>query len=323
MLVLAMEVVLRARAESMAAPAASSSAASNDRPARDASIETTGASNTERTLERLESWFQAEIVRPHESRALGNASRSANAAGSRAETAAQWVLPSRHLQAKERVAIYSRMYFSRLVECLQADYPAVAHLAGEHAFEKLARAYLLHHPSRHYSLNPLGAHLPEFLAGRVRVPRRPLLHDVARLELLMTEVFDAAQSPVLKSTDLGSIAPEAWESARPRLIDAMRLATFDHRANAIVTAARQGEPLPDLSRRKTWVAIYRKDYVVWRMELTQPMHAALSAFAERKTLHAAIEAGARMFRGTPQELEGQISGWFAEWVGEGLFSSIE
>jgi hypothetical protein len=81
--------------------------------------------------------------------------------------------------------------------------------------------------------------------------------------------------------------------------------------------------LPDLARKKTWVAVYRKDYVVWRMELTQPMHAVLSAFTEQKTLHEAIEAGARAFRGTPQELEGQISGWFAEWVGEGFFSAIE
>jgi hypothetical protein len=276
-----------------------------------------------RDLARLESWFQSEIVRPHETLALGNASRAARTAAPRPEIAADWILPSRHLKPKERVAIYSRMYFSRLLECLETDYPALAHLAGERAFAKLARAYLLHHPSRHYSLNALGAHLPEFLAGPVRIAHRPMLQDVARLELLMTEVFDAPRSPVLKSQDLASIAPEAWATARPRLIDALRLATFDHRANAIVSAARQGEKLPDLARKKTWVAVYRKEYVVWRMELTPPMYAVLAALAEHKTLHESIEAGASAFRGTREELEGQISGWFAEWVGEGFFSAIE
>jgi hypothetical protein len=277
----------------------------------------------ERSLESLEHWFQGEIVRPHETRARSNASRSKLASAPSPADAKHWILPSRHLRPKERVAVYTNMYFARLLECMQVDYPAVAHLAGERGFEKLVRAYLLRYPSRHYSLNMLGARLPEFLAGSVRVPRRPLLHDIAGLEQLMTEVFDAPQSPVLKSSDLAGIAPETWEKARPRLIDALRLASFGHRANAIVTAARQGQTLPELTRKRTWVAVYRKDYVVWRMELTQPMHAVLSALAEHKTLREAIEAGAKVFRGSAEELQSQIFGWFAEWVGEGFFAAIE
>jgi hypothetical protein len=277
----------------------------------------------ERSLDELERWFQGEIVRPHEARARGNAARSASTAKPVPVSAKEWILPSRHLRPKQRVAIYTDMYFARLLECMQVDFPAVAHLAGERAFEKLVRAYLLRYPSRHYSLNVLGSHLPEFLAGSVRIARRPLLCDVARLEQLMTEVFDAPQSPVLKSSDLAAIPTEAWESARPRLIEALRLAPFDYRANAIVSAARKGETLPELARQKTWVAVYRKDYVVWRMELTRPMFAVLSALAERKTLREAIEAGAQVFRGSAEELQGQIFGWFAEWVAEGFLSAIE
>jgi hypothetical protein len=285
-----------------------------------ASVEST---DEERSLDRLERWFQGEIVRPHEARARGNASRAKLSEQSPAAEAKQWILPSRHLRPKERVEIYTRMYFSRLLECMEVDYPAVAHIAGEHAFEKLVRTYLLRHPSKHYSLNALGARLPEFLSGSVRVARRPLLRDVAHLEQLMTVVFDAPQSNVLKSSDLAAIAPEAWENARPRLIEALRLAAFDHRANAIVTSARQSQTLPELTRKKTWVVVYRKEYVGWRMELTQPMHAVLTAMAERKTLREAIEAGAGVFRGSPEELQAQIFQWFAEWVGEGFFTAIE
>jgi hypothetical protein len=279
--------------------------------------------NEARTLDELERWFQGEIVRPHEAKALGNATRSRLSAAPLPEPAKDWILPSRHLAPKERVAVYTRMYFSRLLECLQADYPSVMQLAGERGFEKLVRAYLVRHPSRHYSLNPLGARLPEFLSGSVRVPKRPLLRDVARLELLMSEVFDAPESSVLRSSDLATIVPEKWDDARPRLIDALRLAEFDHRANAIVTATRKGETLPELSRKKTWVVVYRKEWVVWRMDLTQPMFAALSALAARKTLSEAIECGARVFRGGADELPAQIQQWFAEWVSEGFFTAID
>jgi hypothetical protein len=277
----------------------------------------------DRDLQALENWFQDEIVRPHEAKALGNAQRSRLTAADAPVPAKDWIRPSRHLRPKERVAIYTRMYFARLLECMQSDYPSVAQIAGERGFEKLVRNYLLRHPSRHYSLNPLGARLPEYLSGSVRVRKRPLLRDVAALELLMTQVFDANESPVLKPSDLAGIAPEAWENARPRLIDALRLAAFDHRANAIVTATRQGQTLPELTRKKTWVVVYRKEYVVWRMDLTQPMYAVLSALAERKTLHEAIEAGAKVFRGSAEELQAHIFQWFAEWVSEGFFTAIE
>lgn len=279
-----------------------------------------------RTLATLEHWFQGQIVRPHETRALGNAARAQRtAAPSDAEQvdAREWVLPSKHLRPKQRVDIYSQMYFARLLECMHVDYPALAKIAGEKTFEKLVRAYLLAHPSRHYSLNMLGARLPEFLSGPVRVPRRALLHDVAKLEQLMTVVFDAEPSNVLRPSDLAGMAPEAWENARPRLVHALRLAAFDHRANAIVTAARQEQTLPDLGRARTWVAVYRKDFVVWRMELSQPMHAVLHALSERATLREALEAGAKLFRGGADELQKNVFGWFSEWVGEGFFSAIE
>jgi hypothetical protein len=312
----------RAPVDSRAMKNASTKNDSTNEDARENAAIGGGSPSEARSLDALENWFQAEIVRPHEAKALGNASRAKIASDAPA-LAKDWILPSRHLRPKERVAVYTRMYFSRLLECMQADYPSVAQLAGEHGFEKLVRAYLLKYPSRHYSLNLLGARLPEFLGGSVRVPRRPLLHDVAELELLMTEVFDAAESRVLASSDLAAIAPETWANARPRLIDALRLGAFDHRANAIVSATRQGETLPELSRKKTWVVVYRKAYVVWRMDLTQPMHAVLTALAARKTLCEAIEAGATVFRGSAEELQAQIFQWFAEWVAEGFFTAIE
>ena len=272
----------------------------------------------EHSLDGLERWFQDEIVRPHES-----ASKGAKRDGPRAPRAQDWILPSRHLRPKERLDIYSRMYLLRLHDCLSSDYPAVARLCGEQGFERLVRAYLRHHPSRHYSLNVLGRHLPEFLAGDVRIPRRALIADVARLELAMSQVFDAPQSRVLTPADLALVSAAAWEDAHPRLIDAFQVHAFDHRVNAIINAVRRQENLPNLGRAQTWVAIYRKEFVVWRMDLTEPMYAVLHALHERRSLRDAIEDGARSFEGTPEQLQTHIFGWFAEWASEGFFSAIE
>ena len=139
-------------------------------------------------LDDLERWFQGEIARPHEGRTLPKLERRA-AASAR-------ILPSQHLAPEERVAIYADMYFARLLECLADDYPAVKALIGPIGFEKLVRAYLREHPSRHWNLNVLGRKLPEFLAGDVKLPRKALVLDVARIECAMSVVFDAPQIAV-------------------------------------------------------------------------------------------------------------------------------
>ena len=261
-------------------------------------------------LPRLERWFQGEIVRPHEG-------------GRRAAAVESLILPSRHLSPAERLGIYGSMYFARLHEALREDYPAVAKVAGHAVFERLARAYLARHPSRHYSLNFLGRKLPEFLEGPVRVPRRALLADVARVERAMSEAFDAQASPGLTPARMGLIPPAAWETGRIRMVESLRLLALSHRANAIVSACRKDRPLPTRERKRTWVAVYRKEWTVWRMDLTEPMHAVLSALSAGRPLGAALASGAGSFRGTPAELPAEVHRWFREWATAGLFAALE
>jgi hypothetical protein len=263
-----------------------------------------------RALPRLERWFQGEIVGPHEDRAGGKA-------------AAAEILPSRHLAPEDRLGIYSEMYFLRLHDCLVEDYPAVVKLAGGPAFGRLARAYLKTFPSRHYSLNVLGRKLPEFLDGPVRIPRRAVLADVARVERAISESFDAEVSPSLAPADLALIPPAAWESGRIRLTESLRLLALSHRANAIVSACRQDTPLPPLGRAKSWVAVYRKEWTVWRMDLTEAMHAVLSALHEGDPLGRALAQGAESFPGSAEEMQAEVHRWFREWATEGLFVALE
>ncbi|MFN0244641.1 MAG: putative DNA-binding domain-containing protein [Planctomycetota bacterium] len=267
-------------------------------------------------LEPLQSWFQAEVVRPWEK------TPSKGVAPAKA-AAKEWVLPSRTLAARERVAIYARMYRLRMLEALHTDYPALARLSGDDGFERLARAYLRAHPSRHPSLNFLGRKLPEFLATKGGLSRRALLADVATLENAMSEVFDAPRETSLSSADFARLTPEQWTSARLRLPQAFRLLALKHAANAIVTAVRQQQALPDLRKKRTWVAVYRKDFVVWRMDLNEPMHAALAALRDGATLQDALIAAAGVFDGSPQELALEVRRWFGEWTAEGFFAAVE
>ena len=265
-----------------------------------------------RTLERLERWVQAGVLRPH--------LKKRAAAGAPAE---RHLLPSRTLSAAERLAIYQRAYLLRLEECLEADYPAVRRVAGEARFARLVRAYLERHPSRHWSLNPLGRAFARFLEREApRGPRLGLLVELARLEWSLQEVFEAPPSETLAEGALARIAPGDWARRRLVPIEALQLFAFGHRCNAIAGSVRRDEPLPPLGRRQTWVAVYRKDWKVWRMDLDRLQFELLAALCRGRTLAQALERAARVHRGSQVQLAKRVQGACASFVSEGFFRAV-
>lgn len=262
-------------------------------------------------LARLERWFDGRVAGPWEGRR------------ERGPDAAAVVLPNARLTSEERVRIYTRMYFARLLEVLQADFPALEKILGADAFERVARAYIARHPSRSFSLNGLGRRLPEFLAREARVTRRALAVDVARVERAMSEAFDAEEAAPLSPAAVAAVPAPAWAGARLVPVPSFRLLALRTRANAAVSAARQETRLPDLRACPTWAVVYRREYKVYRLDLTAPQFALLDALSRGKTVRAALSAAAKAAgRRAAVALPAQLFGWFRTWTEEGLFRAI-
>ena len=55
--------------------------------------------------------------------------------------------PNDRLSSFERLEIYNRVYWFRVLDCLYDDYPGLRAIVGERRFLKLATAYLAKYPS--------------------------------------------------------------------------------------------------------------------------------------------------------------------------------
>ena len=276
----------------------------------------------DRSLARVQRWMLECIV--HQGTAEeAMASREARAEIP-ADEARGVLLPSKTLRPAERLDIYRGMYVARMEEALAVDYPALKHFLGEDAFLKLAARYVEVHPSRSYTLNRLGDHLPAFIAslGTADLPRKDFCLDLARLELALTEVFDEAETPTMSSDAVQAVPQEAWERARLRPIAAFRLAEFAHPASQYIGAVEEENPFPRLARKKTYAAAYRRNYQVYRLDLPASAYALLGSLASRETLGDAIS---RVLKRTwrPALKESDLFDWFREWISEGLFQSVE
>jgi hypothetical protein len=230
------------------------------------------------------------------------------------------ILPSRTLTPEERLGIYHGMYPLRMVEALETDYGALAHLLGREAFADLVCRYVTEHPSRSYTLNRLGDHLPEFIASTSGIRPQAFCAELARLERAVAQVFDAEESPVLDAATIAAVGKRVAE-ARVRPIAAFQVLTFKYPVNEYLQSVRDDvHDHPRMGAKASWVAVFRRSFVVRRLDLSRDEHALLSALIAGETIGAAVEATLMNARRAPAPET--FFSWFRNWVAAGIFRSI-
>jgi hypothetical protein len=275
----------------------------------------------ETPLDGLQRWMQAVVVHPgttDEAVASPDAQREVPA-----EALGEVILPSPTLSPVERVGVYHDMYLLRMHDCLAGDYEALKHFLGDRGFIDLVRDYVKQHPSRSYSLNRLGDHLPEFLETASGIRRRGFSVDLARLERAVARVFDAPEMPPLSEAALAAIPEAAWEGARLRTVPGFELLSFRYPVNAYLQTVRDDDhdhPKPRV--RSSWAAVYRHDYSVWRLDLTRPEHDLLRDLSSGQPLGAAT-ATALKRGGRRAPKEDDLFAWFRRWASGGMFATVD
>lgn len=225
------------------------------------------------------------------------------------------VKPSSTLQSEDRLDIYRGMYLLRMQEALETDYPGLAKFLGADEFFRLISRYVDLYPSRSYTLNRLGDQLPVFLETIADIRKPEFCRELARLELLLTQVFDEQETPALTAEQIGAVPQDAWERAVLRPIAAFRLASFDYPVSQYLGAVDEENAFPQIRKRTTYVAAFRRNYRVQRLDLSRQGSELLSLLAGGQTLGEAL-AAVRV----PQS---RLFQWFREWVSGGIFRAVE
>ena len=120
------------------------------------------------------------------------------------EVTAEFIKPNDRLTSFERIEIYNRQYWFRLIDSFYDDFPGLRAILGRLKFNKLAKEYLTAHPSTSFTMRNLGRHLSAFIDKHPRLvaPRLHLAQDMARFEWAQVEAFDGRALPPLTVDDL-------------------------------------------------------------------------------------------------------------------------
>jgi len=256
---------------------------------------------------------------------------------STASVAAEFVKPNDRLTSVERLEIYARSYWFRVLDCLYEDYPGLRAILGERRFMKLATAFLAQFPSASFTLRNLGSRLPRFIVENpsFTAPHAPLAADMSRFEWAQVVAFDGAALPTLTQDDVLDAGPARLRVAlQPYLtvlecaypVDDFALALKKtglrgEASNALTSmprarkAARPRLPRPAL----TFVAVHRQDNMLFFKRLDPQAFAILSALRDGRTLAAACN---RALRDADPAVDwaSRVQEWFRTWQSLGWFS---
>jgi hypothetical protein len=264
---------------------------------------------------------------------LGPADRLARGA---CQEAAAIIKPNGRLTSPERLEIYARSYWYRVLDALSDDFPGLRAVVGVRAFDRLARAYLTEMPSQSFTLRNLGSRLSAWLEGHPEYAGgNPVLaRDMVRLEWAHVEAFDGPAEKVLGPEDLLELTPQMTFRLQPYIsLLALEYPVDDLHLRVTELAEGHGEASNSLLRRKqrravrrvslkpeaVYVAVHRVNESVYYRRMDAEEFRLLEALRIGKPVGEAIES---VFGENPAPLDdirSRIEGWFRWWAESAWF----
>jgi putative DNA-binding protein len=253
------------------------------------------------------------------------------------EVTAEFIKPNDRLTSFERLEIYNRQYWFRVLSSFAEDFPGLRAVLGGHKFDAVAKAYLSDCPPRSFTLRNLCSRLESWLrrhpgwAGS----RQALAVDMVRLEWADIEAFDGKAEPALKPKDLAAAdASKLRLQLQPYLqlldlrypVDDLLLGVrgdedTEFSSNAFTERRKRKRVLAvaKLKPASIFLAVYRLDESVYFRRLDCEEFIILNELRAGKILNRAIDTALRKSSIPLAKPSARIQRWFHTYAALGWF----
>jgi hypothetical protein len=254
-----------------------------------------------------------------------------------AREALELIKPNSKLTSLERLEIYSRSYWFRLIDCMRDDFPGVLFILGSARFDRLVTAYLVDCPSRSFTLRDLGSQLETWLRDNPKFAdlKFDLVLDMVQLEWAHIVAFDGPAETPIEPQDLIELTP----GFRVRLQPCITILDLQYPVDELrvqINAAPEGytstsnftlsnkRVLARSSRKFSgqsfFVAVHRLELNVYYRRLSPEEFRILKALSEGKSIAVAIRLAFREGGVQPDEIPELLRTWFSTWARLGWLS---
>jgi len=224
--------------------------------------------------------------------------------------------------AEGRLAIYASAYKSRLKEAILTDYDKLATYLGDEQFDSVMELYIEKYPSHTTSLRYFSIHLPELVRDEAPFDQFPELYEIACIERVFANSFDAKDIIFTTINDLATLPPEAWETLIFEFQQSAQILNLKHNSFSIWKALSAETQPPQLESAEpvSWIVWRRSNLVSHYRALPAEEEVALRLAMAGETFAVICEQLLQFF--SEEETPAKAISFLQSWVNEEMLAGL-
>ncbi len=226
----------------------------------------------------------------------------------------EWIRAKVEFAPADQLGVYVNAYRFRLYDVTAEDYPVLKYAMGDTAFDELITDFVNTAHSNHFNIGRYAVALPEFIANHKL--GNPFFTEICTMETAISQLNDPEETTPLEPKHLEGMTPDELMETVLHPRKALQIFAFNYPVNAYFREVNE-ELSPTIpAPEKTFLAIFRHEDVVWRMNLEDVEYQLLSA------LFAGVPIGEALEK-VDESAAGKISEYFSRWMRNGLLAYHE
>ena len=230
----------------------------------------------------------------------------------------EWIRAKAQFAPADQLAVYINSYRYRLYDVVAEDFPVLQYYLGDDDFEKLITDFVNTAQSDYFNISRYATQLPAFL--KTHAVGDGFAFELATLENAISQLTDPPETIALTPAHLEGMTPESLMESTLYPREALELFAFEYPVNRFYIATKEEQFPGPPEKEKTFVAVFRHDDVIWRMDLAEQEYRLLTKLFAGSPVGEALNS---LDSASEDELSTQLFDWFSRWMRNGLLARYE
>ena len=222
-----------------------------------------------------------------------------------------WIRTKDDFAPDEQLMVYVNSYRHRLHDVVAEDYPVLKFDLGDQPFHDLIWDFVGKAQPDHFNIGRFALKLPNFI--KTARPEDDFAHALCLLETTIVQMADPLETAVLQESQLQSLTPEKLMLSKLYPREALTLLEFNCQVNAYYQAVMD-ETVAAPEFGDSYLAVFRHEDVVWRMDLDRHEFVLLSKLFDGATIGESLAE-------LDESASHQVTKFFSRWMRNGLLAS--
>lgn len=225
---------------------------------------------------------------------------------------AQWIRAKNAFAPHEQLAVYANAYRYRLYDAVAEDYPVLRHYLTDKIFSDLIWAFVEEVLPDHFNIGRFALKLPAFI--QQTLPDDAFAHAMCQLETTVAQMTDPTETQPLDEADIQGLTAETLLGLTLYPRQALALMQFDQQVNAYYQSVMDDQTPDGPLQEAVYLAVFRHEDVVWRMELEAQEFGLLSKLFSGASIGETLAD-------VQEDAQYKITAYFSKWMRNGLLAS--